>query len=126
MSSLKDTYPVKINSTSLFRPEKFDISSETIETNFQTEAGTDEVIVTRYGKVTISAEYACNSTWVGIFQGWANSGSALSVMYYDPLTAGYVTKSMRLRNLEISLVPHSDYLTGTMGVYTVSFDLIEF
>lgn len=126
MSSLKDTYPVKINNVSLFRPEKFEIIPSIIETEFQTEAGTDEIIVTRYGKVTISAEYACDDDWVSKFQGWNNSGSALTVKFYDPSQSTYATKSMRLRNLKIDLVPHSDYLTGTMGVYTVSFDLIEF
>lgn len=125
MSTLRDTYPVQINSTDLFRPEKWDVAKAVVETEFTTEAGTDTSIVARYGKTTISAEYACDDSWLATFQGWSETNS-LTVKYYDPTVPGYATKTMRMRNFKYSLVPHSDYITESLGLYTVSFDLIEF
>lgn len=125
MSNLRDNYPIKINNTSLFRPESWKIKEDVVESDFVTEAGTDEVIVTRYGKTTIFAEFACTSTWAATFQGWGQTAS-LTVQYYDPLTEGYTSKTMRMRNFNMNLHPHSEYITKSMGLYTVTFDLIEF
>ena len=125
MSTLRNDYPIQINSTNLFRPESWDISTETVEAAFQTEAGTDELIVTRYGKTTISASFACTDTWLATFKGWSESAS-LTVKYYDPSVPGYTTKTMRMRGFKASMNVYSDYITKSLGLYTVSFNLIEF
>ena len=70
MSTIRDDYPSKINGTDLFRPEKWSVSREVKETQFQTEAGTDQVLIQRTGKTTINAEFACTSAWLATFQGW--------------------------------------------------------
>lgn len=128
MSTIRDTYPTKINGTNLFRPESWKVSREVMETSFKTEAGTDQVLVQRTGKTTIAATFACTAAWLATFQGWNDSGSALTVKFYDPSVPGYAEKSMRMRNFSYDLLPHSDYLTDSqsLGLYTVSFDLIEF
>ena len=128
MSTIRDDYPTKINGTNLFRPEKWSVSREVKETQFQTEAGTDQVLIQRTGKTTINAEFACTSAWLATFQGWNDSGSALTVKYYDPSVPGYAEKSMRMRNFKFDMVPASDYLTDSqsLGLYSVTFDLIEF
>lgn len=125
MSTLKDNYPIKINSTDLFRPQKWSVSQEIIENTFQTEAGTDNVIVVRYGKVTIDAEFLCTATWASTFQGWANSAS-VTVKYYNPASSGYAEKTMRIRDFKMDLNVYSDQTAKTLGAYTVSFKLIEF
>lgn len=127
MSTIRDTYPTKINNVTLFRPEKWELSEEVIEQEFRTEAGTDNLLVERYGKTTISAEFSCTDVWQATFAGWSKTAS-LTVKYYEPESSGYVEKSMRMRNFKSALVPASDYLTDSqsLGLYTVSFDLIEF
>ena len=125
MSTIKADYPTKINNTTLFRPEKWSVSREVIENAFQTEAGTDNVIVVRTGKVTIDAQFACTSAWASTFEGWADSNS-LSVKYYDPSSSGYAEKTMRMRDFKMELNVYSDTSKKTLGAYTVSFKLIEF
>lgn len=125
MSTIRDNYPTKINSTDLFRPEKWSVSQDVIENAFQTEDGKDNVIIVRTGKVTIDARFACTSTWASTFQGWANSNS-LTVKYYDPASSGYAEKTMRMRDFKMELNVYSDRTTKTLGAYTVSFKLIEF
>lgn len=127
MSTIRDDYPSKINGTSLFRPEKWSVNRGKVKTAFQTEAGTDSLLVTRYGKTTISAEFACTSSWLATFQGW-NDSASLTVKYYDPSVPGYAEKTMYMDNFKYDMVPASDYLTDSqsLGLYTVTFDLIEF
>lgn len=127
MSTIRDDYPTKINNTALFRPEKWSINRGKVKKAFQTEAGTDSLLVTRTGKVTISAEYSCTAAWLAIFQGWDDSAS-LTVKYYDPLVPGYAEKTMYMDEFKFDMVPASDYLkdSQSLGLYTVSFDLIEF
>lgn len=125
MSTLKSNYPIKINSTDLYRPEKWVVNQEVIENAFQTEAGTDAVIVVRTGKVTIDAEFLCTATWASTFQGWANSNT-LTVKYYNPASSGYAEKTMRIRDFKMELNPYSDVSEKTLGAYVVSFKLIEF
>ena len=127
MSTIRDTYPTKINNVTLFRPEKWELSEEVIEQEFRTEAGTDNLLVERCGKTTISAEFSCTDVWQATFAGWSKEAS-LTVKYFSPELIGYAEKTMRMRNFKSSFVPASDYLTDgqTLGLYTVSFDLIEF
>ena len=127
MSTIRDDYPTKINNTALFRPEKWSINRGKVKKAFQTEAGPDSLLVTRTGKVTISAEYSCTAAWLAIFQGWDDSAS-LTVKYYDPLVPGYAEKTMYMDGFKFDMVPASDYLkdSQSLGLYTVSFDLIEF
>ena len=123
--SIKSSYPTKINGTDVFAPDSWTVTPAVVETEFQTEAGTDEVIVTRYDKVTISAKYTASAKWLKLFQGWATTAS-LTVKYYDPISEGYSTRTMRMRNFKYVLIQGSDALTTSLGLYTVSFDLIEF
>lgn len=125
MSTLRADYPIKINGTDLFRPESWEVSTETVESTFQTEAGTDELVVTRYGKTTVSASFACTDTWLSTFKGWSESAS-LTVKYYDPSIPGYAEKTMRMRGFKSVMNVYSDYITESLGLYTVSFNLIEF
>lgn len=53
---LKD-YPTIINNTQLFQPNKWEETSEVVEETYRTEAGTDQVSVTRYDKLSVDAQY---------------------------------------------------------------------
>lgn len=125
MSKLKD-YPVQINNTIIPAAKTWDESPEVVENVNTTEAGTDVVDVLRVDKLTVNASFDVSSTWLGTFKGWANSTSALTVKIYDAVTDGYVTRYMRIRNFTPHRVENSGNTSGTIGLYNLTFDLIEF
>lgn len=125
MSKLNN-YPVQINSTSIPVPTSWNETAEVVENVNTTEAGTDVVDVLRVDKLTVNAAFDVSSTWLGTFKGWANSTSALTVKIYDAVTDAYVTRYMRIRNFSANLVENSDNTSGTIGLWNISFDLIEF
>lgn len=125
MSKLND-FPVKINNTPIPVPIEWSENSEVVENAMTTEAGTDVVDVLRVDKLTVTASFDVSSVWLATFKGWANSTSALAVKIYDPVTDAYVERSMRIRNFVSNLVQNSDNTSGTIGLWNVTFDLIEF
>lgn len=125
MSSYND-YPVTINSTQIPVAVSWQETFDVVETVNVTEAGTDIVDVQRVDKLTVTASFGCSSTWMTTFKGWANATSKLTVKIYDHATSGYITRYMRMRNFSASLVPNSDKTSGTIGLWDVSFDLVEF
>ena len=125
MSSL-NTYPVQINGTDLPVAVSWNETAEVVENVNTTEAGTDIVDIMRVDKLRVTASYDCSSDWVKTFKDWANATSSLTVKIYDPVTEGYLTRYMRIRNFISNLVQHSDKNSGTIGLWNVSFDLVEF
>lgn len=125
MSKLND-YPVKINNTPIPVPIEWSENSSVVENAMTTEAGTDVVDVLRVDKLTVTASFNVSSSWLATFKGWANSTSALAVKIYDPVSDAYVERSMRIRNFISNLVQNSDNTSGTIGLYNLTFDLIEF
>lgn len=125
MSNL-NTYPVQINNTDLPVAISWNETAEVVENANTTEAGTDIVDILRVDKLTVNASYDVSSTWLATFKGWANDTSKLTVKIYDSITNGYVTRYMRIRNFTYNLVQHSDKNNGTIGLWNVTFDLIEF
>ena len=125
MSKLND-YPVKINNTPIPAPIEWSETSAVVENVNTTEAGTDVADVLRVDKLTVTASFDVSSAWLATFKGWANSTSALSVKIYDPVSDAYDERSMRIRNFVSNLVQYSDNTSGTVGLWNVSFDLIEF
>lgn len=125
MSKLND-FPVKINNTPIPVPIEWSENSSVVENAMTTEAGTDVVDVLRVDKLTVTASFDVSSAWLATFKGWANSTSALTVDIYDPVTNAYKQRSMRIRNFISNLVQNSDNTSGTIGLYNLTFDLIEF
>ena len=125
MSNL-NTYPVQINNTDLPVAISWNETAEVVENANTTEAGTDIVDILRVDKLIVNASYDVSSTWLATFKGWANDTSKLTVKIYDSITNGYVTRYMRIRNFTYNLVQHSDKNNGTIGLWNVTFDLIEF
>lgn len=125
MSKLND-FPTKINNTPIPVPIEWSENSEVVENVNTTEAGTDVTDVLRVDKLTVTASFDVSSAWLATFKGWSNSTSALSVKIYDPVTDAYLERSMRIRNFVSNLVQHSDNTSGTIGLWNVTFDLIEF
>lgn len=125
MSNLNN-YPVVINAVNLPVATLWNETAEVVENVNTTEAGTDVTDILRVDKLTVNASFDVSSTWLGTFKGWANSTSKLTVKIYDSVTDAYVTRYMRIRNFSYNLVQYSDRTNGTIGLWTVTFDLIEF
>lgn len=125
MSNL-NTYPTKINNTTIPVPISWNETPEVIENVMTTEAGRDISDVMRVDKLTVNASFNVSSAWLSTFKGWANSTSALTVQIYDAVSDAYVSRSMRIRNFNYSLVQNSDRTSGTIGLWELTFDLIEF
>lgn len=118
-------YPVKFDDEQIFPPESWEESSEVIENVNQTEAGTDQVSVTRYDKLSVSASFNCSSRWASKFKAYSKKNS-ISVSLYDLEEQGYKTRTMRIRNFKAKPQDNSRLTPGTNGLWSVSFDLNEF
>ena len=125
MSKYND-FPIKINNTPIPVPIEWSENSVIVENALTTEAGTDVIDVLRVDKLTVTASFDVSSSWLSTFKGWSNSTSALAVKIYDPVTDTYAERSMRMRNFINNLVKDSDRTSGTVGLWRVTFDLIEF
>lgn len=125
MSNL-NSYPTSINNVTIPVPIAWDETPEVVENVNTTEAGTDVVDVLRVDKLTVTASYDVSSVWLATFKGWSKSTSALTVKIYDADQNAYVTRYMRMRNFSQSLVKDSDRTKDTIGLWNVTFDLIEF
>ena len=121
---LKD-YPVLINGVVLMESNSWEEESNTIENTYETEAGTDQVSVTRYDKLTVSADFRCHSDWLRQFKQWSKADT-LTVQMYDAIANGYVSRTMRMRNFKQKLVEYSEKVHDTNGVWNVTFSLEEF
>ena len=109
---------IVINSETLPNPTSFSASEETIENVYQSEAGTDLAQVVRFGKVTASATFQVTSFWRDKLKGYSQTAT-------ESVTIDGTTMTMRIRNFSQKLVPNSENVEGTDGLWTVSIDFIE-
>ena len=116
-------YPIYFDDTKLFTPEKWEESYEVIETTNQTEAGTDQVNVTRYDKLSVSASFNCSSRWAAKLAAFRDQDS-INVKIYDLKDQEYKTRTMRMRNFKTGPEKNSEKAKGTNGLYMVSFELV--
>jgi hypothetical protein len=123
---LRTDYPIYINSTEIkARCISWARDYENIEITNQTEDGHDDVDVVRRGKCSIYAGFRCSDFWASILAEF-NDEPILEVRFYDVKTKDYITLEMRMDDLSVELVDNSDMLQSSNGLYTVTFNLIEF
>ena len=118
-------YPIMFDGEKIFTPTSWEEDSAVVESVNETEAGTDQIIVTRYDKLSVSASFQCSSTWAGKFKAYSKQDS-VAVRMYDLETHGYKEREMRLRGFKAVPAEHSERTSGTDGLWTVSFTLEEF
>lgn len=129
-TGLNATYPILFDNTEMLSPHSWVETSEVIETVNQTEAGTDQVDVTRFDKLKISVSYAVAESdsgeiWAKTLKGFSKQNS-ITVKRYDILNQGYEERTMRMRDFSATLKPKSDLLPSVNGVWEISFTLIQF
>lgn len=118
-------YPIKFGQEVIFAPESWEESSQVIENINTTEAGTDQISVTRYDKLSISCSFQCSSVWAKKFKEYSKQGE-IAVSIYDLIAEEYKTRTMRIRNFKASLVANSRSTPNTVGLWDISFSLEEF
>lgn len=119
-------YPIYFDNTELtIRRLRWSRGYENLSNVSETEAGTDDVEVIRKGKAVIGAEFNCSDRWASILSAF-NDQQSIQVRFYDIKTKDYVTLKMRMEDLNIDEVQDSDRVSGTNGLYIVSFSLVEF
>lgn len=121
---LKD-FPVSFDETEIMQWSKWEEERKVIENTYETEAGTDQVDVVRYGKLTVSCEYRCHSEWLRIFTDFSERDS-IQVSFYDTKLMTSTTKTMRIRDFKAKPIEFSENVQDTNGVWNVSFKLEEF
>lgn len=118
-------YPPMINNVTLsIRCFQWDTTYDKIESVNETEAGTDDVDLLRAKKRTIACMFQCTDRWAKILSGFDDEAT-LSVKHYDP-KEGYITSTMRMENYKESLAAFSENDNQSNGLYTITFDLVEF
>ena len=109
----------------IFEPQSWDEESDVIENVNKTEAGTEQIAVTRYDKLSVSCSFQCSSLWAKKFKQYSMKDE-IAVSIYDVVDEAYKVRAMRIRNFKMSLVEHSWKTPNTNGLWNVSFSLIEF
>ena len=118
-------YPVKFGDEEIPEPEEWSEESSVVENVNQTEAGTDQISVIRYDKLSVSCSFQCSHRWAGKFKAYSKKDS-ISVRMYDIELAGYKTRTMRIRSFKADPVKNSQRTPNTNGLWEISFHLEEF
>ena len=118
-------YPIKFGREVIFQPESWEESSAVVESINSTEAGTDQIAVTRYDKLSVSCSFQCSSLWAKKFKEYSKQDE-IAVSIYDFISEMYKLRNMRIRNFRATLVSGSWRTQNTAGLWNISFDLEEF
>lgn len=121
---LKD-YPVYFDTTEVMQWSKWEENRTVIENAYETEAGTDQLDVVRYGKLTVNCQYRCHDEWLRIFTEFSKHDQ-IEVSSYDIHQGMNTVKIMRMRDYKVSPIEFSEKVKDTNGVWDVSFKLEEF
>lgn len=125
MSSIRVGFPMKFNTTTIPFPTSYSEDSQTIENVKTTEAGTDIVNVSRYGKLKATMTFTCLQSTVQTLASF-KSVDSFTFKRYSPETNAYAESTVRMRNFKCGPKKGSEDLTEVSGVWDVSFDLEEF
>ena len=118
-------HPIKFNNTTIPFPKVWNEEHSTVENVYQTEAGTDQVSVTRYDKLTVSVETTCLASVTRIVTPFAKQDS-FTLTKYSPETGQNETRTVRMRDLRCELQEKTSDLAVTDGIWRMSYTLEEF
>ncbi len=116
---------IKFDDEEIIQPESWSEDSEVIETVNETEAGTDQISILRYDKLSISCSFNCSHRWAKKFKEYSKKDE-IDVSFYDILTEENAVRKMRIRDFKAALVDNSWRTPGTNGLWVISFNLVEF
>ena len=116
---------IKFDGEEIIEPESWSEDSRVIETVNETEAGTDQIAVLRYDKLSISCSFQCSHRWAKKLKAYSKQDE-IDVSFYDILAEENTVRKMRIRDFKAALVDNSWRTPGTNGLWVISFSLEEF
>ena len=123
--SIRNDYPMMFNNSVIPFPTSYSETLNAIDSVNQTEAGTDIIVVSRYGKLSVSMSFTCLQPVLQMLASFSDEDS-FTFKRYNPATDAYGEKTVSMRNFNYSLKKGSENLTEVDGVWEVSFELEEF
>lgn len=127
VTGLADNYPIVLNGEEYKYFKTWNITRNDYVTTHETEAGTQEDVVTRKGRRSIGVSVTCLQPLVAKLVALADLDE-FPAKIYDVGTDQYVTINARVGtgSMSYSLKEGSARLHAVNGVYNVSFTLEEF
>lgn len=117
-------HPYMFNQTEILWPLTWNEAFSVIENVQQSEAGTDDVSITRDDKLSVSCSFKVSPEWLTVFREFKAMDS-FTLSRFDGTTNGYDTRTVRMRNFSQNKIRHSEEaLDGS--AWEVSFTLEEF
>lgn len=118
-------YPTFFDNTEILKPTSWSESLVNVKDTKTTEAGKDSIAYLRWAKLTVDATYYVTDRWARIFQSfsWKNQ---FTLKKYDVYERGYDEITVRMEDFKSRLLPESEQIEVSNGLYEVSFKLVEF
>lgn len=126
-TGLAKNYPIILNGDSYQYFKTWQTTRNDYVTTHETEAGTQEDVVTRKGRRSIGVTVTCLQPLLAQLIALAELDE-FEAQIYEPATDAYVTISVRIGtgSMNYSLKERSAGLEAVNGVWSVSFTLEEF
>ena len=126
-TGLQTNYPIVLNGDDYQYFKTWGITRNDYVTTHETEAGTQEDVVTRKGRRSIGVTVTCLQPLVASLVALADLDE-FEAKIYDVLTDDYATINVRIGSgsMSYSLKEKSADLDAVNGVWEVSFTLEEF
>ncbi len=126
-TGLAKNYPIVLNGVEFPYFKTWNVVRNDYVTTHETEGGTQEDVIARKGRRSISASTTCLQPLAAKLIALADLDS-FEVKYYDVATDAYVTINARVGagSMSYSLKTKSANLNAVNGVWTVTFTLEEF
>lgn len=114
---------LKFNGVALPFPDNYGISLKNIEasTNGETEAGTTQRDIIRFGVVTIEVSFLLSHKWIGEMTEYSKQ-KKLYVEYFNTSTLDLKFTEMYISDFKVNLAKD----TSQKGLWNVTFTLNEF
>lgn len=126
-TGLQENYPIVLNNVEYLYFKTWNTKRNDVVTTHETEAGTQEDVITRKGRRSIGVSVTCLQPLVASLVALADLDE-FEAEIYDPLTDDYDTMECRIGagSMSYSLKERSADLSAVNGVWQVSFTLEEF
>lgn len=127
VTGLQTNYPIVLNGVDYKYFKTWSIKRNDYVSIHETEAGTQEDVITRKGRRSIGVSVVCLQSLLASLIGLADMDEFIA-KYYEPALDGYATINCRIGagSMSYALKTGSADLDAVNGVYEVSFTLEEF
>ena len=127
VTGLQTNYPIELNGTEYQYFKTWNIKRNDVVTTHETEAGTQEDVITRKGRRSIGVTVTCLQPLLAGLVALADLDE-FEAKIYDVATDDYATITVRVgtNSMSYKLKPKSANLETVNGVWEVSFTLEEF